>query len=128
MLRRIESQENRVEVYDMGYIDCSAPKSIPVPQGTDTDDWIVFGINPLVNSGVDDAGMGNNAIYQFKTIVTSNPQRTAWNVSFEVKLNYNTSTEGDSVGSCNMDRRGKRFDKGEISRMQLIAIKKTTKD
>ncbi len=113
---------SRVSVYDLGDVYCDAPKTIPVPDGT-TDDWVVFGINPLVNSGVDNASRGDNAIYRFVTEVENNREKTAWDVRFVVEVNYNTKTSDASAGNCNQDRHGRLF-QGEISRTRVIAIRK----
>ena len=135
MASRVSTLDAESGMAYLGEVRCDEPpREFPVP-GSEysadarTDNWILFGINPLITSAVEGTNKRNaaNAIYEFATVVESTPDRRAWKVELRVLLNYNTgAVKVYKIGNCNRSISGALFP-GPPSTIQLVAVRRREK-
>ena len=104
-------------VYDLGRIDCGKETAFDVPEpGTDNEDWLLLGVNPVVTSDIENV-IGDNAIHAFDLDIRRRPGQSGWLVTFDVQINYDTSNRGETLWNC------APLDGRPVSRIQIIAVK-----
>ena len=104
---RVGGWEKRVDeerVHFLGKVDCGVRTDVRVPvEGTKTNDWIVFGINP--NFRVRERGnYGDDAIFSFETRIVEEKDEQSWIVWYNIYINSATANRVRRLLDCRSER------------------------